>query len=61
MDVGGVCGEQPSGQKEIGIASGWVVWRMVQPHGGRQAWERACEPDLGVVVVGSDALAGNCD
>ena len=47
--------------KEIGIASGWVVWRMVQPHGGRQAWEHACEPDLGVVVVGSDALAGNCD
>ena len=34
---------------------------MVQPHVWRWAWECACKPDPGVVVVGSDARAGNCD
>ena len=61
MDIGGVYGEHPGRQKQTGIASCWMAWRMVQPHVGRWAWEHACEPDPGVVVVGSDALAGNCD
>ena len=51
----------PADKNKLGLLQvGWHG-RWYNPHVGRWAWERACEPDPGVVLVGSDALAGNCD
>ena len=63
MDVGGVCvvriraDKKIMGLLQVGWHGGWYKPML----GGTWAYERACEPDLEVVVVGSDALAGNCD